>query len=254
MPRFFLDTSAHIERNWGRADARDRLSGLLSNDRHATSTHVQREWKGIVEASTVAILNEVREARDRPDLVARLKRGFGRTPVHRWMVFEAIVGSASDLGEIELRAQTFLRSRSIALFMAGLDEVRDGSECQLAREQAKQTRRGDWELKTQCRKHECQCRQEHFLAAQANRVGLAATALTQSSRSDDRKMGRAAQQNMASGDPLDRKGKKCWGKGGLGGDISIALECRSDETVLTSDSSFDLIAPAVGVQHHRFTT
>jgi hypothetical protein len=61
-------------------------------------------------------------------------------------------------------------------------------------------------------------------------------------------MGKKAQEVIEHPDPLFRTGQNCWGSKGLGGDISIALECAEDERLLTTDRSFDVICPAVGLQ------
>jgi len=64
-------------------------------------------------------------------------------------------------------------------------------------------------------------------------------------------MGRKALEIMHSSNRLDRKGKNCFGAKGLGGDISIALECRDDEILLTTDESFERIGPAIGIHVYR---
>ncbi len=64
-------------------------------------------------------------------------------------------------------------------------------------------------------------------------------------------MGTNASEILDRMPTADSKGKACWGAAGLGGDICIALECAPEETLLTTDASFDLICPAVGINHHR---
>jgi hypothetical protein len=72
-----------------------------------------------------------------------------------------------------------------------------------------------------------------------------------SSRSDDAKMGKAALKALDDVNEGATKGKACHDYGGIGGDICIALECGADETLLTTDASFDLICPAIDVKHKR---
>jgi len=64
-------------------------------------------------------------------------------------------------------------------------------------------------------------------------------------------MGKKAREALESSDPLATKGKACHAANGLGGDICIALECGADETLLTTDASFDVICPAIGISHKR---
>lgn len=50
--------------------------------------------------------------------------------------------------------------------------------------------------------------------------------------------------NRAVDVPRDGKGRACYG---VLGDISIALGCAADESVLATDAVFAVLAPAVGV-------
>ena len=160
-----------------------------------------------------------------------------------------LAAQSRDLETLPIRAEIFLRSGAEELFKYGLDEIRDGSECGLAREPVVIDPSGRLTLRRMCRKAECVCVQPAFLEGRKDEVDAAATALRSHPRF--RAMGALAQKAMASKNELDRKGKNCWGAGGLGGDISIALECNPDETLLTTDASFEVIASAVDVQVER---
>ncbi len=72
------------------------------------------------------------------------------------------------------------------------------------------------------------CVQPSFLEGRKDEVAAVSSALKEDPRF--RGMGTLVENVMASKDHLDRKGKNCWGSGGLGGDISIALECETNET------------------------
>lgn len=100
-----------------------------------------------------------------------------------------------------------------------------------------------------CKKTECVCVQPQLLEDKKDEVSTVAAALKNNARF--RQMGRLAEKVIASQDPLERKGKNCWGAGGVGGDISIALECASDETLLTTDASFDVIGRELGIDVKR---
>jgi hypothetical protein len=90
-----------------------------------------------------------------------------------------------------------------------------------------------------------------MLETRKDEVACAAAALKLATDAGHRKMGTHAQNVMAKPDLLDRKGKNCWGPAGLGGDISIALECGSEEKLLTTDKSFEVIGTALGIDVQR---
>lgn len=241
-----------MERAGGESGARARIRELLAGGTHATSTHVLREWKHIIHLSAVRILNAADDADSVDDVRARLRHGFGRQPAHNWLAFDMIEGQATSVAELQVRAEQFLRVRADVLFELDIEEVRDGSECMLAKETAAtHPQSGEWSLRTMCRRQECDCQQIQLTDAQAARIDAAASALALSTVSGHRTMARTAKTAMAASDKTHRKGKACWGANGLGGDISIALECRDDEVLLTTDASFDHICPAIGVRHRR---
>jgi hypothetical protein len=249
---YFLDTSAHIERHGGERAVRDHIRGLLAAGQHATSTHVLREWKHIIHGSAVAILNACEGASNVGDVRARLRNGFGRQPAHHWLALDMICGEPTGVHEIELRAERFLRSTADVLFELDVADVRNASNCMLARERVgRDVRTGEWKIRTKCSRTECDCDQIAFTDANAAQIDDAIAALAASGVSGHRKMARIAKDAMARPDKTYRKSKNCWGGSGLGGDISIALECGLDEVLLTTDRSFDAICPAIGRAHHR---
>lgn len=255
MPtRFYLDTSAHIERHGGHSTTRSVIRRHLEGAEHATSSHVQREWKSIVHRSAVDIINACKASTTVSDAEAMLRQGYGRKPGQHWLTLSMICADSRDLDDIQLRAEQYLRSRADVLFELDIDEVRNGSDCMLAKEQASQDRRtGRWSIKTQCRRADCVCDQVAFTDGQASRIEAAAAALVASKTSGHPKMAKNVRAAMSHPDKTYRKGRNCWGGSGLGGDVSIALECGNDETLLTTDQSFDEICPAVGVPHIRLT-
>jgi len=187
------------------------------------------------------------ESREMRDVYARLAQGRFRSPGQRLRVLSMLAGGQADTTTLGIRTRTFLRCESRALFESGIDTVRDGSECRLARE-VPHLARGSWDLKVLCKKAECVCRQDDFLEDNFKRAVHVADELnTARARDADRKMGREAGKILRSRVMLKRKGKNCYG-GTLGGDISIALECREDETLLSTDQSFQVICPALGLK------
>jgi hypothetical protein len=93
-----------------------------------------------------------------------------------------------------------------------------------------------------------------MLATERDRALAAAHALESSDRDADRKMGRKARLAIESQHTNSTKGVACHGAGGIGGDICIALECAEDETLITTDQSFDLICPAINRRHELILT
>jgi hypothetical protein len=253
--RHYLDTSAQIERHAGESGVREQFAKALAGTTHATSTHVRREWKSVVHGGAVAVLNACQGAEDVGDVRARLRQAFGRKPGQNWLTFDMIGAESADVFEIEIRAEQFLRTRADALFELDVDEIRDGSECMLAKESAHQeVVSGRWWIRQICKREECDCNQVAFTDSEAARVDQAAAALAASSTSGHKRMARIAREAMAAPDKTKRKGTTCWGGNGLGGDISIALECREDETLIATDRSYDEICPAIGIRHLRLAS
>ena len=93
-----------------------------------------------------------------------------------------------------------------------------------------------------------------MLSADETRALAAAVALESSPRDADRKMGRKARLALEDQRHDSTKGNACHASKGIGGDICIALECAEDETLITTDESFDLICPAIGRKHTRIPT
>jgi hypothetical protein len=168
------------------------------------------------------------------------------------MVTEWLMGHDTDLRIVEMRARRFLRVDADAAFEEGIATVRDGTECPVAKRAATQDAiSGEWSHDKMCKKTEDICSQHVFFDKHLDRAKAAAQALEGSSRPQDRKMGKDANKILTRMPTNDSKGKACWGSGGLGGDICIALECADDETLVATDASFDLICPAIGAAHHR---
>lgn len=183
-----------------------------------------------------------------------MAKDFGRRVTHNWMITEWLMGGDPDLRLVEMRAQRFLRVDSEVAFEEGVDTVRDGTACGVARRGAtRNPKSGDWEHSNTCRKSDDICSQPAFLEKERDRAKAAATALEASSRKADREMGERANALLTRTPTDASKGKACYGSGGLGGDISIALECGADETLVSTDASFDLICPAIGVEYRRPT-
>lgn len=156
----------------------------------------------------------------------------------------------SNLQVIEMRARDFQRVRARAMFRTQIDTIRDGTQCEVARRRPHPSSKG-WQYRATCRKTEDICSQPDFLKRNIARARQAAKALTTSSRADDAKMGKQALQALEGIDSRATKGKACHGALGIGGDICIALECEPAEILLTTDASFDLICPALGLSHKR---
>jgi len=241
-----------IGRRVGSTETRIQLKTTLQGGGHATSTQVLREWNRICLGTCATLLNEIRTAKDWADVVHRMTKGYGRAPSRNWLVTNLISQpDTANLEEIEMRAEDFHRARAGALFKVGIDTIRDGTQCEVARRRP-EFRSGTWSYRATCRKEENICVQPQFLAANLNRALAAARALETSGRDADKKMGKKARLALEDKRDDSTKGVACHGSNGIGGDICIALECESDETLITTDQSFDLICPALGVTHERF--
>jgi hypothetical protein len=240
-----------MERRGGLAATRSQLKTMLRGERHATSTQVEREWNRIVIGTCVALRNALASAEDWTDVVKIMTKGFGRTASRHWQVTHWIAGpDTANLAVVQKRLDDFERIRARVYFHEGLDTIRDGTECGIV-ERRPYRKGAQWHYDDMCKKTDTICRQPEFLADNIDRARAAAEALEGSLRTGDADMGRNAAKALADKAAGATKGKACHGAGGLGGDICIALECGSDEILLTTDASFDLICPALDIQHER---
>ncbi len=227
------------------------MKTLLQEGGHATSTQVLREWNSITLGACSKLLNVLQHATSRKDVQAKMAAGsFGGDVKRNWMITEWLMGEDTDLRAVELRARRFLRVDADVAFHEGIDTVRDGTKCQVARRESTHDLVSDkWDHNKRCLKTENICAQHAFFDEQLDRAKAAAQALETSSRKADKEMGKSASGILKRMPTSDSKGKACWGARGLGGDILIALECAADETLVATDASFDLICPAIDIEH-----
>jgi hypothetical protein len=187
------------------------------------------------------------------DIFARLSQGWGRTAGHRLRVLSLIAAGETsiDTALMEIRAQGLIRYQADEMFHAQIDTVRDGSECGLARNVVRADESGGLEFvhpatgSEWCKKTDTICRQDDDLGSKEQRLRAAGHALQASAA--HRPFGDAAV--LAADKPTERKGKQCFAKLG---DVSIALECDPAEVILTTDSSFEVMATSLGFTVERF--
>lgn len=156
-----------------------------------------------------------------------------------------------DVDLMEIRALRLVRYQSDELFHHQIDQVTNGSECGLAENIARRDDKGHWEYVNPvtdsewCKKTDHICRQDDDLGSKLPELHAVAAALDVSP--PYKRTAKAAKLALVS--EADRKGQACFRHLG---DVSIALECDKDETLLTTDASFDVMAPALGIVVERF--
>ena len=243
MTSYYLDTSVQIERWFGAASSQARIAEILNQGEgpQSTSTHVRREWKRIVDQSAADILNTLVSA-DPADDLPRLIQGHGREGNRRILVLFSLMkeGKGGDwtTDELRLRAHHMLRFRSEEMFRGGIAAVHDSSECGLVNNKVAPDQAGLYTLKTTCKKSEQICRQPDAIEEELARWTAAAKKLQESPAHES--MGKTGLK-MAS-TRTERKGRNCYEKTG---DLSIAVDCPPDATVLTTDKSFEVMRPGV---------
>jgi hypothetical protein len=199
----------------------------------------------------VALREALAVSKDWTGVVNHMTKGWGREAARHWQVTHWITGSdMTDFAIVEKRLDDFQRVRQRAMFRASIDIVRDGTNCDVTRRLARE-RDGKWHYRPTCKKDDDICDQANFLKANMDGARKAAAALETSDRKPDAKMGKKATHALNAIDADGTKGEACHGAGGIGGDIAIALECAADEILITTDASFALICPALGLQHVR---
>jgi hypothetical protein len=250
LTRYYLDTTALIERWAGDPQARRAVIDSLGDDKHATSTHVRREWIRLVEGTTAGVLNVIEGGQEGLGAIfAQLSQGWGRDAGQRLRVLAMLAGQNRQVSAVELRlrARQVLRSRSKQMFGHHVDAVRDASECGLARNEVEAAGNGRLALVDRCKRTDAICRQDQFIDERQDDWRTASQGLVEhSGRSGDQKMRKLGLK--IADNPLQGKGKNCYG---LTGDISISMECAPGETLLTTDRSFEAIAKSRGLSVKR---
>jgi hypothetical protein len=247
--RYYLDTTAHIERWMGDRATKGVVREKLKDRKHSTSSHALREWKHIVDRSAAEVLNLEGQAGGLSSVLARLSQGRGRRAGQRLRVLSLLTAGANQLGpDLPIRARALLRYQSKSYFNHLIDDVRDGSECGLAAKTVRRGTGGRLELQDTCVKTDDEiCSQFGFLNSKKGELERVGAALTASGTVGDRRLGKLAL--AAAQNPRDGKGKNCYA--GLG-DVCIALECGAKETLLTTDSVFTLMGNVLGFSVCRF--
>ncbi len=197
------------------------------------------------------VLNAVDTAPDLSSVFASLSQGWGRTQGHRLRILSLVTSGETTLDRdlLAIRADRILRVQAHEMFHHLIDTVRDTSECGLARNVVRRDASGRWEFVNDtvnsewCKKTDVICRQDDELASKEPQLRALAAALTPSHK----KMSEACL--AAASKPADGKGQACFRHLG---DVSIALECDQSEVVLTTDGSFDVMAPVLGIDVERF--
>jgi len=247
---YYLDTTALIERWTGEADVRDEILAILGEGVHATSSHVRREWKRVIDGTVADVLNAIRDGEsDLGSILARLSQGWGRQQGQRLRVLAMLANQIRDCSpiELELRAGQLLRCGSEQMFVHHIGEVRNGSDCGLSKNEVTRGSDGRYSLVDKCKRDEEICRQDEYIADDLPKWKSASQGLVDhSDRSGDRKMGKLGLELAST--PVKRKGKNCYARTG---DISISLECKAEETLLTTDASFDAMAKETGMPVKR---
>jgi hypothetical protein len=242
MAKTFADTTAVLEYHGGTVVGRTAARAALQPRRDVvTSDHVVREWKRIIVTAVSAILDAIDEEPDLSSAFARLGVGHGRAPAQRWRAAAMITGSAEtfDPVEVKIRGRQLLRGLEATLRRT-VEVIRTTSGCGLALEEPRETA-GEWKLKIRCKRGEGICDHQQRITLDLTRWNSASGALALSTADSYRKMGKLGQEMAVT--PSLRTGVNCYGRTG---DLAIALDCRSDEVLVTTDKGFEIIGPAMG--------
>ncbi len=249
----YADTTALFEYNAGTAASRIAARAALTpTDDVVTSDHVEREWKRILFTAIRDILEAAEGESSIGGIFKRLGGGFGREQAQRLLALALLCGPTDDetsVHELRIRAQRFLRGDIERLLNRTVGTVRRTSRCGLATQRPQLDSSGRWHMKTTCKIREGICVHEERIENDLVRWNLGADALVNSDSNSLKKMGKTAREMAAN--PRVRTGKNTYGHTG---DLAIALECKPGEALVTSDHSFDALAPAMSFQVLRIPT
>lgn len=248
MTIHFADTTALFELNAGTARSRAAAKAALHpRDQVVSSEHVKREWKRILVTAVGSLLESVETEPDLSAALARLGVGFGRSSSQRWRAAALVTAGSNSFNatDVGIRGRQVLRGLD-ATFKRSVGNVRSSSECGLAAQQPRQDASGTWTIKDTCKRREGICDHEARLGRDVRRWRAGAAALAESDETSLRKMGKTGLE-MAT-DPASRTGVNCYGRTG---DLAIALDCRPDEVLVTTDASFETMRKAMGFAVQR---
>ena len=248
MATKFADTTALFEYHagtvTGRAEARELLAPKADV---ASSDHVEREWKRILFTSTRDLLKAVETQPDLSSALRMMGSGYGRAASQRLLALALVcrASTALDVQDIKIRSLQMLRGDARRLYHQTVGDSRSMSQCGLARQEPSQGADGEWQMKITCQRREGICDHEARIGNDLARWRAGAEALAASGNAALRKMGQLA--GKMADDPALRTGKNTYGKTG---DLAIALDCGTDELLVTTDQSFSVMALAMGFQVH----
>lgn len=245
----FADTTALFEYYAGTQSTRSEARRVLRpRDDVASSDHVEREWKRIIFKTVRDFLDAVETEPDLSAICARMSFGFGREGSQRWRVASLLCGGSDSLSvtDIRIRGRQLLRGNGSRLFRRCIGDLRTESRCGLARQEPFVGSDGEWQMKITCQRGEGICDQEDRIGRDLARWKAGADALAASTDSRLHNMGKTAQA-MAENAKI-RTGKNTYERTG---DLAIALDCRADELLVTTDHSFSVLASAMGYRVHH---
>jgi hypothetical protein len=244
------DTTAIFEYHVGASGPRDEVRTLLALRRDvATSEHAVREWRRILTSAVGDLLTALEEEPDLPAVLGRVSQGFGREPSQRLRALGLCCGPLEfNIVEARVRARQVLRVEIGRLVDQIVSEVRAPSACPLATN--KPYMQADrWKIDSTCKRGAGICRRVEYLEQESSRWQAGADALAESESPDYRRLGRVGRE-MAR-DATRRTGKNCYQ---LTGDLAIALDGAAGDEVVTTDRSFTVLGPPMGLQVHLVKT
>ncbi|RME42499.1 MAG: hypothetical protein D6791_17570 [Chloroflexi bacterium] len=247
-PPLYLDTTIQLSKLFAPYVVRERIRHQLEGHPCVASRYTRMEYMRWLEPCVVLhqLLHE-ELARDPimalSEVQARALLAFGRrrnkmlsilTWLHRY--------SSGDARIALFRLENLIEYQLAELFDAGVTELPDPIVCPLMDLRAI---REDDEFRLEpdipCRKGRMPCHIVEFLARHRVELQTLAKALA----TDYPKMAAACHRVLA--DPNEAQGSTCKTLG----DVIIALQTPHNAILYTTDTSFDIICPTLGIQHIR---
>jgi hypothetical protein len=248
MATRFADTTALFELSAGTRNSRAAAKqALRPRNEVVSSDHVQREWKRILVAAVGSLIESVEQEPDLGSALARLGVGYGRAGAQRWRAAALIVGGSESFNATDTRIRGRQQLRTLdSTLRRSVGTLRTSSQCGLAVQQPREKPDRTWTIKDTCKRGEGICDHEDRIGRDAARWTAGAHALVASGNDSLAKLAKTALKMAAN--PEIRTGVNCYGRTG---DLAIALDCRRGEVLVTTDASFDTMAPAMGFTVHR---
>lgn len=261
-PTLFLDTTIQIERVVSPAQRRSQLQATLIPYRLITSTYVLGEFLRTLIKDAIQLHQRIAQYTHLDEVITDLGQHPNKRQASRMLLILGTLLRSNRTAQSTFDAQTRLQVQDrlaryidfglLDHFLAGIDEIIDGTQCGLARERPSAVLYADgnpfvYQLRSQCVRHVRECDLAEQLQSWRPELAALADGLAHEHDPALLRMGALAQQ--ISADPMLARGRNCtW----YLGDLIIALALPADVPLYTTNlRHFTPLLAILGKKLHK---